>query len=95
MNQLTFAEPDVEKFTLINCAYEALKAGGTTTAVLNAANEAAVELFLQGKIKFTQIAEFVQHALESIPSKSSHEIENIFEADGLAREFVFAGAERL
>ncbi len=95
INQLTFTKPDVEKFALINCAYEALRIGGTATAVLNAANEAAVDLFLQRKIKFTRIAEFVQEALDSIPSKCSSDIEEIFEADGLARQFVYAEAEHI
>ncbi|MGO9481938.1 MAG: 1-deoxy-D-xylulose-5-phosphate reductoisomerase [Candidatus Kryptoniota bacterium] len=95
LNQLTFAKPDLEKFTLINCAYEALRIGGTATSVLNAANEAAVDLFLQRKIKFTQIAEFVREALDSIPSKCSSGIEEIFEADALARQFVCSEAESI
>ncbi|MFZ1083129.1 MAG: 1-deoxy-D-xylulose-5-phosphate reductoisomerase [Candidatus Kryptoniota bacterium] len=94
-SQLTFAKPDVEKFTLINCAYEALRIGGTATAVLNAANEAAVDLFLRRKIKFTQIAEFVQGSLDSVPFKRSSDIEEIFEADGLARQFVYAESEHV
>jgi len=95
ISQFTFAKPDREKFTLLNCAYTALATGGTATAIMNAANEAAVDLFLRGKIKFTQIAEFVQDALESIPSKRSSSIEEILEADGLARRFVFSEAERI
>jgi len=94
MNQFTFAKPDLEKFTLINCAYEALKVGGTATAILNAANEAAVDLFLRRMIKFTQIAEFVQAALETLPKKCSPNIEEIFEADELARQFVFSEARQ-
>ena len=90
VSQLTFMKPDLEKFTLIKSAYDALGQGGTATAVLNAANEAAVDLFLQRKIKFTQIAEFVQNALDSIPSKRAPDIEEIFEADGTARQFVYA-----
>ncbi len=93
VSQLTFMKPDVEKFTLINSAYEALRQGGTATAVLNAANEAAVDLFLQRKIKFTQIAELVQDALDSIPSKRSPDIEEIFEADRTARQYVYAEME--
>jgi 1-deoxy-D-xylulose-5-phosphate reductoisomerase len=95
ISQLTFSKPDFDKFTLINCAYEALRIGGTATAILNAANEAAVDLFLRKEIKFTQIAEFVQDALESIPSKYTSDIEEIFEADRLARNFVYSETERL
>ncbi len=93
VSQLTFMKPDVEKFPLINLAYEALREGGTATAVLNAANEAAVDLFLKKRIKFTRIAGFVREALESIPVKHSPAIEEIFEADRLARRFVYAETE--
>ncbi len=95
VRQLTFMKPDTDKFTLINSAYEALRQGGTATAILNAANEAAVDLFLRRKIRFMQIAEFVQEALDSIPSRRSRDIEEIFEADREARQFVYAEMERL
>lgn len=95
ISQLTFMEPDVEKFTLIKLAYEALRAGGTATAILNAANEAAVDLFLKGKIRFTKIAGFVEEALASIHVKDSPDIEEIFEADLLSRNFVYSEAEHI
>lgn len=95
VGQLTFFKPDIEKFSLIKAAYDALRAGGTATAILNAANEAAVDLFLRRKIKFMQIAEFVRAALDSIASKRSPDIEEIFEADRTAREFVYAEMERV
>ena len=88
VGQLTFVQPDLDKFSLLKSAYEALRCGGTSTAILNAANEEAVGLFLQRKIKFMQIADTVQEALESIPSRPSSDIEDIFEADRVAREFV-------
>lgn len=93
--QLTFMKPDTDKFTLINSAYEALRQGGTAAAILNAANEAAVDLFLRRKIKFLQIADFVRGALDSIRSKSSPDIEEIFEADRTARQFVYAEMEHI
>ncbi|MCL5267661.1 MAG: 1-deoxy-D-xylulose-5-phosphate reductoisomerase [Bacteroidetes bacterium] len=93
VSQLTFMKPDVGKFPLISLAYEALGQGGTATAVLNAANEAAVDLFLKRKIRFTQIAEFVKQALESISTKRLPDIEEIFEADRRARQFVYAETE--
>ncbi len=95
VGQLTFSKPDIEKFSLIKAAYDALREGGTATAILNAANEAAVDLFLRRKIKFMQIAEFVRGALDSIASKRSPDIEEIFEADRTAREFVYAEMERV
>ncbi len=93
VGQLTFFKPDTDKFSLITAAYDALRQGGTATAILNAANEAAVDLFLGKKIKFMQISEFVQGALASIPPKSSPAIEEIFEADRAARQFVYAEME--
>ncbi|HUI30407.1 MAG TPA: 1-deoxy-D-xylulose-5-phosphate reductoisomerase [Candidatus Acidoferrales bacterium] len=93
ISQLTFMKPDEEKFSLIKLAYEALRAGGTATAILNAANEAAVDLFLQRKIKFTKIAALVEEGLQSIPIKSSPAIEEIFEADRAARLFVYSDTE--
>jgi len=95
IRQLTFMKPDLDKFTLIASAYEALRIGGTATAILNAANEAAVDLFLQRKIKFTQIASCVQEAIESIPAKHSPGIDEIFEADRVARQFVYSEIEHL
>ncbi len=95
ISQLTFMKPDTDKFTLVKSAYEALRAGGTATAILNAANEAAVDLFLRGKIRFLQIAEYVKGALDSIESKSAPAIEEIFEADRAARQFVYAETERV
>jgi len=92
LSNLTFLKPDVEKFSLIRLAYEALHAGGTATAILNAANEAAVDLFLQKQIKFLRIAELVEETLDSVPPKSTMDIEDIFEADRLAREFVYSYA---
>ncbi len=94
ISQLTFMKPDVEKFPLIRLAYEALQAGGTAAAILNAANEAAVDLFLQRKIKFTRIAGFVEEALASVPATRSPDVEEIFDADRITRQFVYSEAER-
>lgn len=57
IGSLTFEKPDTDVFKCLALAYDALKAGGTMPAVLNAANEASVDLFLQGKIKFLDIAD--------------------------------------
>ena len=56
MSQLTFEEPDVESFPCLELAYKALKIGGTMPAALNAANEVAVQAFLDGQIKLSDIA---------------------------------------
>ena len=66
MGQLTFFEPDVEKFPCLRLAREALEQGGSASVVLNAANEVAVAAFLEGKIGFTRIAELIERALNTI-----------------------------
>jgi 1-deoxy-D-xylulose-5-phosphate reductoisomerase len=63
VSSLTFAEPDAGKFPALGLAYESLRAGGTMPAVLNGSNEAAVKLFLEGKIKFTGISRVVEKAM--------------------------------
>ncbi len=60
VRELTFQEPDLERFSCIGLAYAALQAGGTTPAVLNVANEQAVYQFLDGKIKFTDIPDIIE-----------------------------------
>jgi 1-deoxy-D-xylulose-5-phosphate reductoisomerase len=64
-NELTFEEPDHENFPCLKLAYEALKSGGTMPAVLNGANEAAVEAFLADKIKFSEIFQRIHQAMEA------------------------------
>lgn len=84
---LTFEEPDFEKFPCLKLAYDALKKGGIAPCVLNAANEKAVELFLNGQIKFTEISKFVQGKLRELcdNNKAQCTLEDIIHADSLAR----------
>ncbi len=63
LKEMTFFAPDIEKFRCLGLAYEALKAGGTVPAVLSAANEVAVELFLEERIPFSAIPELIEEAL--------------------------------
>lgn len=63
VNQLTFELPDYEKFPLLDYAYKAIKKGGNTPCILNAANEVAVDAFLHGKIKFTQMPLIVRYTI--------------------------------
>ena len=74
---LQFFPPDEEKFRAPRLAKQAVLAGGTTAAVLNAANEAAVRLFLERKIKFTDIVKIVEDALEHEPFDGDCSFENI------------------
>ena len=85
---LTFAAPDLEAFPCLKMAMDCARTGGTSCAVLNGANEAAVELFRRERIAFGRIPELVARALDAIPSFSSPSLEEILEADRRARECV-------
>ena len=82
---LTFHAPDYEAFPCLSLALEAARTGGTATAVLNGANEAAVGLFLAGKIPFGDIARRVEHALAGVPVVQSPTREDVLAADQAAR----------
>jgi 1-deoxy-D-xylulose-5-phosphate reductoisomerase len=64
-----FAPPDWDKFPLLRLAYQAMEAGGSATCTLNAADEIAVEAFLAGRIRFTEIAAVVEETLARTPSR--------------------------
>jgi 1-deoxy-D-xylulose-5-phosphate reductoisomerase len=85
---LEFRPLDWERYPCVKMAYEAGKTGGTMPTVLNAANEAAVQLFLQEKIPFLEIEERVERALASHQSVSEPDLETIMSVDAWAREFV-------
>ena len=86
--KLTFYAPDYEAFPALNLAKHAASLKGDRGAVLNGANEAAVGLFLNGKIGFTDIAERVSRALEAIPYKKDITLDDVLAADKAAREIV-------
>jgi 1-deoxy-D-xylulose-5-phosphate reductoisomerase len=83
---LDFEPPDENKFPGLRLARQALATGKTAPAVFNAANEVAVEQFLNGKINFTQISEIVEHALGNTDIVDSEGIESIITADKAGRE---------
>ena len=83
---LTFHAPDYEAFPCLSLALEAAKTGGTATAILNGANEAAVGLFLAGQISFGEIAKRVERALAQVPVVQSPTLEDVLEADKEARQ---------
>ena len=85
LGRLTFEAPDEEKFPSLRMAREALAAGGAACAVLNGANEAAVAAFLRGEIVFGEIYNRVERALEKLAGLKADTLEDIFEADRLAR----------
>lgn len=85
---LTFFEPDFDKFVCLKIAYDVISEGGTSPCILNAANEIAVDSFLKGKIKFMQIPELIETALNKIEKKNIFELDDVFETDFKTREFV-------
>ena len=85
---LTFQAPDYDAFPCLGLALEAARTGGTATAILNGANEAAVALFLEEKLSFPGIAERVGLALERLPVVQKPSLEEILEADRAARALV-------
>ena len=84
---LTFLEPDRERFPALEIAYRALGMGGTAGAILNAANEMAVDAFLEGRIGFGMITEIVQQSLKHIEVKQHPDIDDIVRSDRQAREY--------
>ncbi len=82
---LQFEVPDLEKFRCLKLAYECLEKGGSYPIEINATNEIAVEAFLNSKIKFTQIAEIIEIALNQADNSTIETIEDILEVDKLAR----------
>ena len=83
---LTFLEPDTERFPCLRLAYESLKMGYPYPIVLNAADEVAVELFLKGKIKFTEIPKLIEETLNRANFKPPKDIYEVAEIDRRAKE---------
>lgn len=85
---LTFEDPDTETFRCLRLAYDALETGGTMPAVLNGANEAAVKLFLEGKIGFCDIPRSIEEAMMKHVVNTSPGLDDIIEADRWAKRLV-------
>jgi 1-deoxy-D-xylulose-5-phosphate reductoisomerase len=83
---LTFSAPDSERFPCLKLAYQSIEIGETMPAVLNAANEVAVNAFMDGVIRFTEIPLLIQGVMESHEVKPVHTVEDILKADHWARE---------
>lgn len=83
--RLDFEAPDFERFPCLRLAYQALREAGTAPAILNAANEVAVEMFLQGHLAYTSIPELIDHALQHVESGPVDSLETVLEADRQAR----------
>ncbi len=89
-SSLTFEEPDMDTFYALRLAFEALKDGGIKPTVFNSADEAAVELFMKGKLSYLGISEAIDKAMREIKNIENPDIDTIFETDRLAREIVYS-----
>ncbi len=85
---LTFEKPDTDTFRCLPVCIKAIENGGLFPAMVNGANEEAVSMFLNGKIKFLQIGEAVENALSFSPKISDFTLQDIYETDRFARETV-------
>ena len=90
IGSLHFEQPDPERFPALRLAREALRTGATAPALLNAANEVAVEAFLNRRIPLTAIAATAERVLEDEPLRPGLELAEIHEADRRARERALA-----
>lgn len=88
MREMTFDEPDYERFPSLALAYRALEMGGTATAVLNAANEVAVQKFLHEEIPFSMIPAIIEEALATHTPLLNPTFDDIVRVDGETRRFV-------
>jgi 1-deoxy-D-xylulose-5-phosphate reductoisomerase len=82
---LEFSAIDTERFPCVGLAYDALKYGGTASAVLNAANEVAVDAFLRGQLAFSDIARVIDGVLQSATINAATTLEDVLDADSSAR----------
>lgn len=85
VERLDFEAPDFERFPCLQRAYDAVRAGESMPAILNAANEVAVASFLDGHIRFTAIPDVIKHAMDTVDNLKATDIDAVLEADAVAR----------
>lgn len=83
---LTFEPPDPTRFPCLRLAYDALRAGGTAPAILNAANEVAVAAFLDNRLRFMDIPRVIEAVMRRVASTAASSIDDVLDADGRARD---------
>jgi 1-deoxy-D-xylulose-5-phosphate reductoisomerase len=83
--RLDFEPPNLQRFPCLRLAYQAVKQGGSCPAILNAANEVAVNAFLQGQVKFTAIPELIENTLAEVPACNNADLEELMNVDATAR----------
>lgn len=86
VGKLTFCKPDHDRFPCLNLGYESLRTGGTMPAAMNAANEIAVDAFLNGGIRFVEIAEVIRSTMDAHRHREITGLDDALEADRWARE---------
>ncbi len=94
IGQLTFEQPDVERFPALRLARAAIAEGGAKPAILNAANEVAVAAFLAGQITFLEIAALVEATLTAYMPEAPANLEDLFSIDAAARQYARAELEK-
>ena len=83
--QLDFEAPDLQRFPCLGLAYRALETGGSAPVILNAANEVAVDAFLDGRLRFTAVSEVIEATLSNMPSSDADGIDSLLQVDAEAR----------
>ncbi len=95
LKNLTFDEPDLDKFECLKLAYDVIKQGGSYPVVLNGANEAAVDLFLREKIRFSDIPHLIKGAIDKHENHVSPTLDSIVEIDSWSRKIVLEASLEL
>jgi 1-deoxy-D-xylulose-5-phosphate reductoisomerase len=85
VKNLSFEKPDLARFPCLALAYAALRSGGTAPAILNAANEIAVDAFLARRLRFTGIADVIADTLQAVAARPADDLGAVMEADARAR----------
>ena len=95
MNDLSFHEPDLERFPCLGLAFEAMRRGDSAPVLLNAANEVAVEWFLEGRLSFDHIPRLVGEVMERVAVTGLADLKDVLEQDQVARSAAAEQAARL
>jgi 1-deoxy-D-xylulose-5-phosphate reductoisomerase len=94
IGRLDFCAPDLERFPCLGLAYQALRSAGNAPAILNAANEVAVAVFLEGKLAYRRIADVIAATLDSVDASTAVDLQGVMMADALARDTASTIAQR-
>lgn len=86
VKHMDFEQPDLQRFPCLKLAYQAIKAGGIMPTVLNAANEIAVDAFLNERVRFTDIAKIIERSMARFQTEAADTLEHVLDADRRARE---------